>query len=113
LTLYECTEDFTSILGWDFRQTLQALGGGEHLTRLGELHNWVDGFFSAHRVLLQGIRLQVIGHREHDANQQLAQLEAIDVRQIEKLGYEMLQSLNEFLAYATVIARLLDRRDQK
>jgi hypothetical protein len=109
LTLYECTEDFTSILGRDFRGALQARGGSEHLARLGELHNWVREFFNAHRVLLQGIRLQVIGHREHDASQQLARLEAIDVRQIEELGYEMLRWLNEFIGFATVITSLLNR----
>jgi hypothetical protein len=46
--------------------------------------------------LLQAIRLQVIGHREHDAAVQVSQLEALDIQRIEQLGYDMLRWLNEF-----------------
>jgi hypothetical protein len=99
LTLYECTEDITALLGRPLRDAVTELGGDDALNTLKGLHKRAAVFFEEHRPLLQGIRLQVIGHREHDAAIQISQLEALDLRHIEDLGYEMLRWLNDFYQF--------------
>lgn len=101
LTLYECTEDVTALLGRPLREAIGELGGPEAMTTLGGLHSRARTFFDEHRPLLQSIRLQVIGHREHDAAVQLTQLEALDMKHLEHLGYQMLKWLSDFHGFTT------------
>lgn len=101
LTLYECTEDITALLGRPLREAVSELGGPAAMDTLKALHKRAAGFFNENRPLLQTIRLQVIGHREQDAAIQVSQLEALDLKHIEDLGYEMLKWLNDFYRFTS------------
>jgi hypothetical protein len=110
LTLYECTEDITALLGRPLREAVSELGGPAALDTLKGLHKRAAIFFDDNRPLLQAIRLQVIGHREQDAAIQVGQLEALDLKHIEYLGYEMLKWLNDFYAFTSALWRSGVRR---
>jgi hypothetical protein len=110
LTLYECTEDITALLGRPLREAVSELGGPAALDTLKGLHKRAAIFFDENRPLLQAIRLQVIGHREQDAAIQVSQLEALDMRHMESLGYEMLKWLNDFYRFTSGLWRSGVRR---
>jgi transcriptional regulator with XRE-family HTH domain len=113
LTLYECTEDFMAILGKDFRNALTELGTPEHVRLLNELHRRVCMFFDEHRAELQAIRGEVIGHRQHDASVQIAQLRRISVDRIRDLGYELLAWLNDFHSFSGSVLRHMTAQQRR
>jgi hypothetical protein len=110
LTLYECTEDLRALLGRPLRDAVARLGGNEAVVALNPIHERATRFFEANRPLLLEIRLQVIGHREHDADLQLKQLQALDVDQLTNMGYEMVKWLTEFHGFSADVAQLVKKQ---
>jgi len=83
MTLIESVEDVSQMLGWQFRQTVNAIYNDSALdTRITELTRAMGHFQSKNGKALREIRQTVSAHRDHDANTQLRVIEALDCQKL-------------------------------
>jgi hypothetical protein len=103
LTMYECAEDFTELLGKDFRRLVTDVGDDDLLATLSSLHSRIRTFFDTNRQYLKAIRTEIVGHRDHQAAVQLQRLRDTKVAELEKLGYDLLRWVNDTYAFMGLV----------
>jgi hypothetical protein len=82
---------------WSLRRALRKIGAEEQLrVELDEAHSRITKVLESHRALLEGIRGNIIGHRDQDVQKQLAWMRKAEVEELQRLGWELL-SLNSWL----------------
>lgn len=101
-TMFECVDDFSELLGGDFRRQTGAMSGST-LAQLNALHGRLEQFKRTNREDLGQIRVTVLAHRDKDASVQLRAMESIDVAHIIRLGTEMLDWTNDLYAYLSAL----------
>lgn len=100
VTMFECTDDLTSLLGKNLRNIIdRRIQGSALLQELNGLHETVSQFKSNNDITFRKIRVQVLAHREHDASVQLEILQNLDVRKVEECGCELLEWITECLRF--------------
>src|SRR5690349_19298223 len=82
---------------WSLRRALRKIGAEERLKGdLDEAHRRITEVLDKHRDLLEGIRDNVIGHRDQDVQTQLTWMKRAEVLELQNLGWELLR-LNSWL----------------
>lgn len=102
LTLYEALEDLQHILGKDFRAVVAQWDKSGDLEKdLRKVLRDLATLYDRERAFLKEIRLAVVGHRDHEASEQMRVLKGIDVERVLRVGYETVVWLNDFLRLTT------------
>jgi hypothetical protein len=93
---------------WSLRRALRALKVEEGLApALDAVHAQIEQVLISHGPLLEGIRTNIIGHRDQDVAAQLEWMRKTDVDEMERLGWDLLDLTNRVLgALSEVVAAL-------
>ena len=106
LTIIEAGDEFRGLLGREFRASVKRLAGDDMLEQLNAVHKTLCRFRDAHDTTLRKVRNTVIAHRDSNAAGQVESLGSLKVKDVEKLGWELLRwttSLHELVS--TVAAK--------
>ena len=98
LTIYECAEDFTALLGKNLREAITELAGPQQLTILNPVSAGINQFWRSHREALKAIRGSIIAHRDHNAKQQIEALNNLSVEEVKSMGWELMKWTNTLLS---------------
>ena len=92
LTLVECVEDFTALLGKPFRRAISELRlDPATVETLNSLSAELHAFQRQHDRFLRSVRNYTIAHREHDATIQLQWINDLEPKSLGALGDEMMR----------------------
>ncbi len=100
LTIVECFDDLSFLLGKSHRSTLQKIGiTSETYEKLDRISESLNKLRRAHEPLLRSIRNYVIAHRDHNAKVQLEWINSLDINSMRLLGIEFFNLLTDLADY--------------
>jgi hypothetical protein len=91
LTIVEAVDEFTGLLGRDFRTAVRQLTDDATLEQLNDIHKALTRFRDGHESELRIVRNTIIAHRDPDAAIQTESLRSLNVKHVEELGWELLE----------------------
>ncbi len=104
MTILECTDDLTSLLGKPFRDSLTRLGFADKFDReLKALHGQLVRFNRTNSALLRRVRNSVAAHREHNAAMQIEIIESLDPIESLELGRQSMEWINRLYLFVNRI----------
>jgi hypothetical protein len=101
LTIVEAADEFTSLLGREFRSSVNQLNAESTVPQLNAVHGELSRFRAAHGGRLRALRNTVVAHRDPDASAQIEALRTLNVGEVETLGWELLRWTNSLHHYVT------------
>jgi hypothetical protein len=106
MTIWECVDDLTRILGREFRDAITGLTFSHDLrTKLDKTLKEINGFRGRHESLLKDIRNLTAAHREVVLDKLLAALEKVQPDSLIDLAQSLRRLLSAFYKTMTEILR--------
>jgi hypothetical protein len=104
MTLVECVEDTTQLLGKEFRQNLdKAITKNDYKQKLNPIVKALTEFKKKHERNLRDIRNIAAAHRDQDAARQLSTINKIDPKALQNLSLEFVELLLPFTTMMTEV----------
>ena len=104
MTLVECVEDITQLLGKEFRKSLdKAIAKNDHKQKLNPIVKALTEFKKKHERDLRVIRNIAAAHRDQDAARQLSIINKIDPKTLQNLSLEFVELLLPFTTMMTEV----------
>jgi len=104
MTLVECVEDTTQLLGKEFRQNLdKAITKNDYKQKLNPIVKALTEFKKKHERDLRDIRNIAAAHRDQDAARQLSTINKIDPKALQNLSLEFVELLLPFTTMMTEV----------
>lgn len=112
MLLYEASNDLPSILGKEFRKSLNEIRvTDEELKKFNSVTKAINKFKNDHRNILQKLRNYVGAHRDNNAATQLQIIEEVDLLEIMDLAGNFYTSIRDLMPLMTgVILKMGDWR---
>ena len=97
MTLVECVEDITQLLGKEFRLSLdKAIAKNDYKQKLNPIVKALIEFKKKHECDLRDIRNIAAAHRDQDAARQLSAINKINPKTLQNLSLEFVELLLPF-----------------
>ena len=102
MTLVECVEDITQLLGKEFRQNLdKAITKNDYKQKLNPIVKALTEFKKKHERNFRDIRNIAVAHRDQNAERQLVTINKIDPKMLGNLSLEFMGLLLPFTTMMT------------
>ena len=98
MTMFECVDDIPTVLGKDFRTSLESLGVHPSSRQgLSAVTKGLSMFRKSHESFLSRIRTISAAHRDHDAALQTTVIESLDITSLTQMAAELTDLLTAFV----------------
>jgi hypothetical protein len=96
---------------WSLRRAVRELSLDDQLdATLNRLHSEISSALTLNQELLEGIRNNIIGHRDQDASRQLEWIERTNPWTIERLGWRLLELTSQALGDLDTVTVAIGKR---